>query len=49
MRYRVAIPSTREGSSPTPVRLDSVPPDMRAYESKKMEFCLQIQQIISIL
>ena len=32
MRYRVAIPSTREGSSPTPVPLDSVPSGMRALQ-----------------
>ena len=51
LRYRVAVLSTREGNPPIPVPLDSVPPGMRPcnYESKKMELCLQIQQIISIL
>ena len=51
MRYRVAIPSTREEVYQhryhwTPFRLTFEPCN---YESKKMEICLQIQQIISIL
>ena len=50
MQYSVAVPSTREGYSPIPVPLD-VPPGMRALHLrvKKMELCLQIQQIVSIL
>ena len=32
MQYSVAVPSTREGNSPIPVPLDSVPPGLRALQ-----------------